>query len=225
VVPPADESPLVADAARWDVSLRDWALRHQHEVMHTTTWMGVQIRKNPLDAWVCQELLHRVRPDVVVEIGSYVGGSTLYFAHVLDLLGHGEVISVDISRDQYDVDHPRVVEVTGSSADSAVVEEVARRSSGRRAFVIHDGDHRRDAVLGDLRAYGDLVSVGSYFVVEDGIVDLYPVGSALHPAKLAEGPLRAVEAFLAEDDRFEIDAHCERYGLTWNPAGFLRRVK
>ncbi|MCW3063161.1 MAG: cephalosporin hydroxylase family protein [Solirubrobacterales bacterium] len=224
-MPTDEESPPHAGAARLDLSLRDWALCHQHEVMHTTTWMGVQIRKNPLDAWVCQELLHRVRPDVVIEIGSYVGGSTLYFANLLDLLGHGEVISIDVSRAGYGVDHPRVVEVTGSSGDSAVIDEVARRCSGRRTFVIHDGDHRRDAVLGDLRAYGGLVSVGSYFVVEDGIVDLYPVGSALHPAKIADGPLRAVEAFLAEDDRFEIDGHCERYGLTWNPAGFLRRVK
>jgi len=212
-----DRRPLL------DMPLREWALQHQLTVLKDTTWMGVPMLKSPLDSWIYQELLYRLRPEVVVEIGSWAGGSTLYFAHLLDLLGQGQIVSVDSSRAEYRVEHDRIVEVTGDSADPVVVDEVARRSRGRRTLVVHDGDHSRAAVLRDLRAYADIVSVGSYFVVEDGIVDHFPVGSALHPAKLGDGPLRAIEDFLRDDDRFEVDAACERYGITWNPNGYLRR--
>ena len=79
-------------------------------------------------------------------------------------------------------------------------------------------------MLRDLRAYSGLVSVGSYFVVEDGIVDLFPPGSSFHPQHLEAGPLDAIDAFIAEDSRFEVVGDWERYGLTWNPRGYLRRV-
>lgn len=208
-----------------DLSLRDWALRHQREVMENTSWMGVPMRKSPLDAWIYQELTHRVRPTVIVEIGSWAGGSTLYFAHLLDLLGAGTVLSIDVNRERYVAKDPRIVELTGSSADPEIVQAAHERCIGQRTLVIHDGDHGREPVLADLRAYADVVSVGSYLVIEDGILDLYPVGSELHPAKFPEGPLLAVEDFLAEDDRFEVDPDCERYLLTWNPNGYLRRTR
>ncbi len=185
--------------------------------------MGVPMQKSPLDSWIYQELFHRVRPEVVIEIGSYAGGSTLYFAHLLDLLGEGLVVSIDVSRAGYRVEHDRIATLTGSSADPAIVDEVGKRCRGRRTFIIHDGDHSRTAVLQDLRAYAGLISAGSYFVVEDGIVDQFPVGSELHPEKISEGPLLAIEEFLLEDDRFEVDVACERYLMTWNPKGYLRR--
>jgi cephalosporin hydroxylase len=197
----------------------------QEQIMHATHWMGVPMRKNPLDSWVYQEILHAVRPDVIVEIGSYVGGSTLFFANLMDLLGHGEVISVEVRRDRYEAEHPRISEVTGESLDPEVIAEVRRRCEGRRAIVIHDGDHRREVVLGELRAYAELVPVGSYYIVEDGSVDQFPLGSPLHPKKFAEGPLLGVEDFLREDDRFEVDRSMERYLITWNPSGYLRRVR
>jgi O-methyltransferase len=211
--------------AHSDLPLREYYELLQEQIMHATHWMGVPMRKNPLDAWVYQEIVHAVRPDVLVEIGSYVGGSTLFFAHLMDVLGHGEVISVEVRRDRYRVEHPRISEVTGDSLDPEVVAEVARRCEGHRAMVVHDGDHSRATVLADLRAYAGLVPVGSYVVVEDGTVDQFPVGSPLHPKKFAEGPLLAVEDFLREDDRFEIDRSMERYLVTWNPSGYLRRVR
>lgn len=208
-----------------DLSLREWALRHQHEVMERMTWMGVPMRKSPLDAWIYQELVHRVRPDVIVEIGAWAGGSTLCFARLLDLLGAGTVLSIDIARDRYIAQHPRIVELTGDSSEADVLDATRERCIGQRTLIDRDRDHNRDAVLQDLRAYGELVSVVSYLVVEDGILDLFPVGTALHPPKFAEDPLPAIEDFLAEDDRFEVDATCERYLISWNPSGFLRRVR
>jgi cephalosporin hydroxylase len=226
---PSVPAPVFATAIRpdprFDLPLRDFYELLQEQIMHATNWMGVPMRKNPLDAWVCQEILHAVRPDVLVEIGAYVGGSTLFFAHLMDVLGHGEVVSVEVRRDRYQAEHPRIAEVTGDSRDPEVVAEVRRRCEGRRAMVVHDGDHSRETVFADLRAYADLVPIGTYVIVEDGTVDQFPVGSTLHPKKFAQGPLLAVEDFLREDDRFEVDRAMERYVVTWNPSGYLRRVR
>jgi cephalosporin hydroxylase len=218
-----EDQPSAADVL--DLTVREWAERHQRELMEVNSWMGLPMRKTPLDAWIYQELIHRVAPERIVEIGSFAGGSTLYFAHLLDLLGSGRVVSVDVSRERYVAEHPRIDEVTGDSHDPEVVERVSALCAGRRTFVVHDGDHNRAAVLADLRAYADLVSIDSYFVVEDGILDLFPVGSGLHPPKFPEGPLPAIRQFVDEDDRFAIDGRCERFGVTWNPMGFLRRVR
>jgi cephalosporin hydroxylase len=218
-----EDDPSAADVL--DLTVREWVLRHQREVMGGNSWMGIPMLKTPLDAWIYQELIHKVAPERIVEIGSFAGGSTLYFAHLLDLLGSGRVISVDVSRELYQAEHPRIDAVTGDSQDPEVVERVSELCAGRRTFIVHDGDHSRSAVLADLRAYGKLVSVGSYFVVEDGILDLFPLGSELHPRKFHEGPLPAIREFVDEDDRFVVDRHCERFGVTWNPTGFLRRVR
>lgn len=204
--------------------LRDWLLYHQREVVHTqSTWMGVAALKNPLDAWIYQEILHEVRPEVVVEIGSAAGGGTLYLANLLDLLGAGRVISVDIDRSSFVARHDRITCFTGDSRDPRILAAVAEICDERAVLVIHDGDHRAGPVLEDLRNYGGLVSVGSYLIVEDGIIDLYQDGDGI--GTVEEGPLVAVEHFLAEDDRFEIDERRERYLLTYNQRGYLRRER
>jgi len=209
---------------RFQMRLREWLLYHHREVVFTQSrWLGVPAQKNPCDAWIYQELLHEVRPDVVVEIGGCEGGGTLFLAGMLDLLGHGQVVSVDIDRSRFQARHPRIVEVTGPSAAPPVVARVRELCAGKRAVVIQDADHRKEGVLADLRAYWDLVPVGSYFIVEDGLVDLFTPGDGL--ATYGEGPLAAIEAFLAERPEFEVDASRERYLITYNPRGFLRRVR
>lgn len=102
----------------------------------------------------------------------------------------------------------------------ASVEKICK---GKSTLVIHDGDHSKRQVLKDLKAYADLVSMSSYFIVEDGIIDLF------HPSETIgsyqEGPLAAIEEFLTKDNRFEIDEARERYILTYNPKGYLKRVR
>jgi cephalosporin hydroxylase len=206
-----------------DMTLREWLLYH-HRHIHDggCQWMGVRALKNPLDAWMYQEILWAVRPEVLVEIGSADGGSTLYFAHLFDALGHGQVLSVDVARDTYKVDHPRVATITGHSSAPEVVADVYARCLGRTVLVVHDGDHHKAQVLRDLRAYADLVSVGSYFIVEDGIVDLFGPFDGL--GWVDDGPLSASEEFLREHAEFQVDESCERYLITYNPRGFLKRV-
>lgn len=190
-------------------------------------WMGTLTWQNPLDAWVTQEILWEVKPEFVIETGTFRGGSAVLWAMLLEQISpEGRVITIDIQdkRDPHAVAMPiarrRVDFLLGSSTAPEIVAEVKRRVGGRRAVVILDSLHTRDHVLAELRAYAPLVDVGSYVIVQDSAVNGHPVYPEFGP-----GPWEAVSDFLAEDDRFEIDSSRERLLLTSNPNGFLRRVR
>jgi cephalosporin hydroxylase len=220
------------------VTLMEWVNYNQHHVIPSRChWRGVRTLKNPLDCWVYQEILAEVQPDVIVEIGTKNGGSTLMLADFCTLLGHGEVIGIDIDHSHYDpaARHPLIHLITGDSNDPAVVEQVAERCQGRSVLVIHDGLHRREEVLRDLHAYGRLVTPGSYLIVEDttddlrGFVRTYPATGFLRFADYAAastgGALEAVRQFIAETPEFHIDREREKYILTTNVMGYLRRTR
>ncbi len=184
--------------------------------------------KNPCDAWIYQEIIHKVKPDIIVEIGSFEGGSTLYFANLLDILGKGIVISIDTDRTNYHVKHDRIVTITGDSLSPATIANVSKLCNGKSALIVHDGNHTKEHVFKDLQAYSNLVSINSYFIVEDGTIDLFSP-NLFNPndgiGTFDEGPLRAVEKFLNNNSNFVVDAERERYILTDNPKGFLKRVR
>jgi cephalosporin hydroxylase len=185
-----------------------------------TWWLGVQTFKCPLDLWVYQELVHDVRPDLIVETGTANGGSALFMASICELLGRGEVVTIDISRDGALPQHARLRYITGSSTAPATVDQVRVLARGRRAvMVVLDSDHHRDHVLAEMRSYGPLVTRGSYLVVEDTCVNGNPVEEGFGP-----GPMEAVDEFLREDPRFVIDRGREKFMMTFNPRGYLRRV-
>lgn len=216
--------PMRADyRRRWNPGLRKWLIRYHTRVyFDRVTWMGLPAWKCILDAWIYQEILHEVRPEIVIEIGNAHGGSTLFLANMLDLLGHGQVIAVDIDHTQFQARHPRIHPVTGDSATGETVARVEELARGRRGLVIHDGDHSREHVLADLRAYAKFVQPGGYFIVEDTIMDLFKAGDGLGSVN---GPMGGVEQFVQEDPRFQIDAEREKFVLTFNPHGFLKRLK
>jgi cephalosporin hydroxylase len=205
------------------MTLRDWLLRHQREIVfRECRWLGVTTYKNPLDAWILQEIVCDVRPELIVEIGSAKGGSAMFLCTILDQLGGGRLLSVDVDHSGFAARSHRIDKLTGDSAAPEIRSEVARLAHGKRTLVIHDGDHRKDNVLADLEAYAPLVSVGSYCVVEDGIIDQFEHGDGIGTRE--EGPLAAVEAFLAHHPEFVVDETRERYLLTYNPSGYLKRV-
>jgi len=180
------------------------------------TWLGTQASKNPLDLWVYQEILHQTRPELIVETGSFRGGSALYLGCVCELLGRGEVVSIDIEPVRADYPtHPRVTFMGGrSSTDPAVVDEVRRRADGKRVMVILDSDHSQRHVAAELEAYAPLVTSGCYLVVEDtGIEQVRP--------DLMPGPMEAIDAFLPTTSEFEIDLSREKFLLTSNRRGYL----
>jgi cephalosporin hydroxylase len=217
--------PMRADyRRRFAMSLRRWLPYHQTDIVFgNCQWMGARAHKNPMDAWIYQEILWEVKPEVVVEIGSCYGGTTLFLSHMLDLIGKGTVVSVDIDRSKFAVEHPRIIQVTGDSGAPEIVARVTALCAGKSTLVIHDGDHRMDPVLRDLRAYAPLVSPDSYLIVEDGVMDLFRPGDGI--GTFSPGPLPAIEMFLRERPDFAVDASRERYLLTYNPRGFLKRVR
>ncbi len=189
------------------------------ETRADTHWLGVRTDKNPLDLWIYQELLHELRPDLIVETGTAFGGSALYLASICDLLGHGRVVTVDIIEQEGRPEHPRIEYLTGSSIAPELVEEVRRRTQpGGTTMVVLDSDHKRNHVLEELRLYAPLVTPGSYLVVEDTILNGHPVSPEFGP-----GPMEAVEAFLASNDEFGVDRRREKLYLTFNRKGYLRR--
>ena len=184
------------------------------------TWLGAQALKNPLDLWVYQEIMVETRPELIVETGTYRGGSAFFLASICDLLGAGEVVSIDIEplRDDYPA-HPRVTYLGGrSSTDPEVVAEVRGRAREKRTLVVLDSDHSQAHVEAELAAYADLVPVGCYLIVEDS--NIGQIRKDLLP-----GPLEAIGVFLAGTDAFEIDRSREKFLITFNPSGYLRRVR
>jgi cephalosporin hydroxylase len=221
----SDQKPLRRPyyADKYNMTLRDWLIYHQNDIVFDQVkWMGIPALKNVLDAWIYQEILYEVQPDVLVEIGSRYGGSTKYFADIMSILGKGKVISIDIDRSVYELEHERVTALTGNSSDHEILSAVEEWCKNKTVMVIQDGDHRRHQVLKDLENYSKFVSINSYFIVEDGIVDLYHHGDSLGFDE--KGPLAAIEEFLNDNPHFEIDCPRERYILTYNPKGFLKRI-
>jgi cephalosporin hydroxylase len=215
------------DAVRYrmDKRLDRASIGRAHEVFYESdawtkaTWLGTQALKNPLDLWVYQEIMFETRPELIVETGTYRGGSARFLASVCDLLGAGEVVSIDVEPEREDYPrHPRVTYLAGrSSTEPDVVAEVAERAAGKPLLVVLDSDHSQRHVAAELDAYAPLVPVGCYVIVEDSNIGL--IRKDLMP-----GPLEAVEDFLARTDEFEIDREREKFLITFNPSGYLRRV-
>ncbi len=188
-----------------------------------TRWLGHRAYKCPLDLWVYQEIIHQLRPSLIIETGTNEGGSALFFASMCDLVGQGEVVSIDIIRSDAWPQHPRLTYMQGSSVDPVIVAQVRSRvaalPAGSVVLVCLDSNHSEPHVTAELVAYSDLVTPGSYVVVEDTNVNGRPV-----PSDWGPGPLEAVQKFLATHPNFHFDLACEKFMMTFNPCGFLRRT-
>jgi cephalosporin hydroxylase len=189
-------------------------------------FLGVQTWQNPFDVWITLEIIHEVKPDVIIETGTFKGGSAALWAMFLEHVNpEGRVITIDIKNmsakaRRLPISRRRVDYLIGGSTDAEIIEEVRRRVAGKRVLVILDSLHDKQHVLDELRAYAPLVRQGSYIVVQDTSLNGHPVGLAHGP-----GPYEAVEAFLAETDDFVADRSRERLLMTGNPMGFLQRVR
>jgi len=174
---------------------------------------------------VYQEILFELRPDVVVECGTSKGGSALFLSSMCELVGHGQVITIDLYPKPNRPQHKRLTYLSGSSTNPQILKEVTRRirdADGESAsvLVILDSDHSREHVLDELRLYAPLVTPGSYLIVEDTQLNGHPVWPDFGP-----GPMEAVDIFLSESDDFVSDTSREKFYLTLNPRGYLKRVE
>lgn len=223
--PEAKDPRLTAAEKQTVEQFRDlyYRLGQQGHFTYFVSWLGYSTLKCPLDLWMYQELICKLRPEVIVETGTASGGSALFLASMCDFVGQGQVITIDLDARHGEVRpvHPRLSYVVGSSADPAVIDGLRKSLQGKRcSMIILDSDHRKDHVLAELRIFQEFVPVGGYLIVEDTNINGHPSYPEFGP-----GPMEALEEFLGETDAFEIDLTCERFLLTMNPKGYLRRVK
>lgn len=194
-------------------------LEYMQQRFPSTTYFGIDIQKSPLDFWVYQEMFFELRPDVIVEIGNYAGGALLAYAHLLEHMGHGRLIGVDVQHELVPPvvrEHRRITLLTGDAC--AQFDNVRRLiHPGEKVLIIEDSSHTYENTLNVLRTYCRLVTPGSYFIVEDSNchhgVDIGPF----------PGPYEAIADFLKDHPEFETDRSRESFFITWNPMGYLRR--
>jgi cephalosporin hydroxylase len=216
---------------------RHWfSLSSKHEYSYHFRWLGLPIIQFPQDIVALQELIWKISPDCIVETGIARGGSLIFSASLLELLGGDrEVVGVDIDIRQHNrvaiEGHPlarRITMFEGSSTDPAIFRMIQERVRDRKTvMVILDSNHTHAHVLDELRLYSTLVPSGSYLVVFDTVVEHMPDEFWIdRPWGKGDNPMTAVHAFLKETDRFEIDAEIHtKLQVTVAPDGYLRCIK
>ena len=216
-----DDGPLgraqpVPDDLRDSFTRAYWRSR----VWQSTRWMGRQVHNAATDLVTYQEVLADVRPDWIVDTGTRHGGRAWFLATVCDLLGHGRVVSVGPSTGDALPEHSRISYVTGAPQRPEVAAEVrAAIDPGSTVLVVLGTRGRRNRMRDEFDAYADLVTVGSYVIIEHTMLNGWPVDGSF-----GKGPFETVRAILASRSDFVVDHEREKQSLTFNPYGFLRRI-
>ena len=204
----------------------------RHRYAYNFTWLGRPVIQFPQDMMAIQELIWSIKPDVVIETGVAHGGSILFSASMLELVGgEGYVIGIDIdirkhNRTEIEA-HPlsrRVRLIEGSSVDDTVVSQVREMvGEGKKVLVILDSNHTHEHVLRELELFSPFVREGSYLVVYDTLIEDMPVDLVGdRPWGPGNNPKTAVWEFLETNKRFKIDKDLEaKLSITVAPDGYL----
>jgi len=198
----------------------------KNRLWENTTWMGVPMWKLPNDAMIIQELIWKIKPDLIIETGTGRGGSALFYASILYCIGStfSKVLTIDTdSIDQsYIPDNlfDKIMFYRGQSIDPDIISAVKEQVRiSRRIMVLLDSWHSEEYVLQEIDVYSKFVTLDSYLIVEDTHVNDNPV-----PWDYGNGPMGAVNTFLEKNNNFEIDKNCEKLVMTFNPNGYLKRI-
>jgi cephalosporin hydroxylase len=211
------------------------AMALERKYMNNFSWLGRPLIQLPMDAMALQEIIWTVKPELVIETGVAHGGSLVLSASMLEMIGHGSVVGVDIeirSHNRQAIEsHPlghRIQLIEGSSTAPDVVAQVRAAAAGKKSVLVClDSNHTHAHVLAELQAYADLVTVGSYCVVFDTFVEDMPDDYVWtdRPWGKGDNPKTAVWEWLRSHPEFEIDKSVEdRLLVTSAPDGFLKRV-
>lgn len=231
----SDISAMGKDAEMRKKSI-DWMVHaDRYKYTYNFTWMGRPIIKFPNDIVAQQEILWRIQPDLVIETGIAHGGSIIFTASMLELIGNGEAVAVDIDIRKHNRDeiekHPmynRITMFEGGSTDPSVFAKIKEKAKGKKnVMVILDSNHTHQHVYDELSLYADLVTVGSYLILPDTFIEFFPKGYyGDRPWDVGDNPYTAMKQFLSERDDFQIDHEpCNKSMITESIDGYLVRIK
>lgn len=229
----AQDSKVKECTEKWELSVA------KYDYVYNMTWMGVPILQLTTDMVAIQEIIWKVKPDLIIETGLAYGGSIIFYASMLELLGgEREVLGIDIDIREHNrkaiESHPmykRITLLEGSSVDEDIVGKVKEIAKDKKSIlVILDSNHTHEHVLAELKAYSSLVSVDSYIIVMDTNIEKYhdivSVGRDARPWGVGNNPWTAAQAFLKEDDSFQIDLSItDKIIITSAPDGYLKKIK
>ena len=244
-VDPIDEHKLRVEAnvasLRADSELRTRSLRWMiaagnHGYSYNFRWLGRPVIQYPQDLMALQEILWELEPQLVIETGVAHGGSLIFHASILELIGgEGRVVGIDVDirkHNRVEIEahrmFKRITLIEGSSTDETVVAQVAELARGKApVVVILDSNHTHEHVLRELELYSSLVTKGSYLVVFDTSIEDAPSEYVTdRPWGVGNNPKTAVREFLGRSDRFVVDEDLEsKLLITVAPGGYLRCVK
>jgi cephalosporin hydroxylase len=205
-------------------------LYEKAKIWEKNSWFGIPAWKLPMDMMIIQELIVRIKPRYIIETGTGHGGSAMFYASICELLGEGEIITVDIDLTKRVSNkwgnfewEDRINFVHGGSTNPRVFDKIKKIiGKAKRNMVILDSYHTKEHVKKEMALYSPLVSVGSYMIVEDTHANGHPVPWEYDN----DGPYEAVEDWLKfHGEYWEADYECEKHLLTFNPIGYLKRIK
>ncbi|HCF62989.1 MAG TPA: cephalosporin hydroxylase family protein [Ferruginibacter sp.] len=199
------------------------------------TWMGRPIIQYPQDMIAMQEIIWRVQPDLIIETGIAHGGSLIYYASILELIGKGKVLGIDIdirAHNRIEIEkHPmfkRIEMIQGSSVDPEIIGKVGDIAKQYKTVMVSlDSNHTHEHVLKELKGYAPMVTPGSYLVCFDTIVEHLPDDYLPgRPWKQGDNPKTAVKEFLKGNDSFEVDVDIDnKLLISVAPGGYLKKIK
>jgi cephalosporin hydroxylase len=205
------------------------------DYVYNFSWLGRPIIQMPQDTVALQELIWIVKPDLIIETGIAHGGSIIFSASILELIGgKGKVVGIDVdirAHNREEIENHRLFKriklLQGSSTDKTILAEVKKLAKGKKKIMVFlDSYHTHDHVLEELRLYAPFVSKDSYLVAFDTWVEFMP--PKFYPNKpwdKGNNPYTAVQAFLKENKDFQLDKHIEnKLQITLAPGGYLKRI-
>lgn len=207
----------------------------KYKYSYNFEWLGRPIIQFPQDIMAMQEIIWEVKPDLMIETGIAHGGSLIFYASLLELIGRGEVLGIDIDirkHNRKEIEKhkmfKRIKMIEGSSVDKKVIKKVKKIvQKHKKIMVCLDSLHTHEHVLKELNLYSKFVSKGSYLVVFDTIIEYFPKGFFKNkPWDKGNNPATAVKEFLKKNKNFIADKNIEnKLLITCAPGGFLKRVK
>jgi cephalosporin hydroxylase len=194
----------------------DWMIHaDKYKYSYNFEWLGIPIIKYPNDMVVYQELIWKVKPDLIIETGVALGGSIVFAASILEMIGQGQVIGIDIDIREHNrkrlEQHRLFNRISLIESDSLSLElhdHLNEIANSKKTLVVLDSHHSHDHVLAELKLFSRYINIGSYIVLPDTFIEYFPKGYySERPWDVGNNPMTALEQFLQERPDFEIDTY------------------